>query len=172
MAGRLAQTSLSAGGLHLADGLGNINRALCHTEVKPLHHAPLHDNHALLRVLRLPEGGDDLARPVDLFPRRREDVVAGRDLARVDQRLAVHTKRAAVFAFLAQAALVAEVVIDAVEDVKMISAGRDNGHGEPWHDSEAIMQTAGARFLEQVVSPHHEATAAILWRDHRARARA
>src|SRR6185436_5811855 len=107
---------------------------------------------AFLGVLRLPEGGDDLTGPVHLLLSRREDFVAGRDLARVDQRLAIHAKRAAVLALLAQAELVAKVVIDAIEDVEVISAGRDNGHGEPWHDGEAIMQTAGARFLEQVVS--------------------
>src|SRR5215831_5172820 len=134
----------SAGGLHLTDGFGNIDRALGHTEVKPLHHASLHNYDAFLGVLRLPEGGDDLAGPVYLLLSGREDFVAGRNLARVNQRLAVHAKRAAVLALLAQATLVAKVVIDAVEDIEVISPGGDNGHGEPRHDSEAIMQSAGA----------------------------
>src|SRR6516225_8580289 len=159
----------SAGGLHLVDSLGNVDRALGHTEVKPLHHAPLHDNHALLGVLRLPEGGDDLTGPVHLLLSGREDFVAGRNLAWVDERLAVHAKRAAVLALLAQAELVAKVVIDAVEDVEVISPGGDNGHGEPRHNSEAIMQSAGARLLEQVVSSHDEATEAILCIDSRGR---
>src|SRR6516164_11435146 len=115
----------SAGGLHLVDSLGYVDRALGHAEVKPLHHAPFHDNHALLGVLRLPEGGDDLTRPVHLLLSGREDFVAGRDLARVNQGLAIHAERAATLAFLAQAKLVAKVVIDAVEDVEAISPGGD-----------------------------------------------
>src|SRR5262245_13807533 len=100
MTNRLEPRS-SAGRFHLANGLGNVDRALGHTEMKPLHHAPLHDNDAPLRVLGLLKGGNDLARPVYLLLSGREDFVAGRNLTRVDQRLAVHPERTAVFAFLA-----------------------------------------------------------------------
>ena len=64
----------------------------------------------------------------------------------MDQGLAVHhAEGAATLAFHAQALLVAEVVIDAVDDVEAIGARRDKGHGEPGHDGEAVMQRAGAR---------------------------
>jgi hypothetical protein len=45
--------SSSAGGFHLTDGFGDIDHPLGHTEVKPLHHAPFHDNDALLGTRHL-----------------------------------------------------------------------------------------------------------------------
>ena len=130
--------------------------------MQPLDHAPLDHDHALLLVLGMTEGVDHLARPVDLLLRRREDLVAGPDLARMDQSLAVHAEGAAALAFVTQALLVAEVVIDAVDDVEAIGARGDEGHGEPGHHGEAVMQRAGARFLDQVVGAHDEAAEPVL----------
>src|SRR6188474_1199282 len=109
-----------AGAFHLADLLGDGNGALGHGEMQPLDHTPLDYDHALLLVLRMAEGVDDPPRPVDLLLRRREDLVAGSDLARMDQSLAVHAEGAPALAFITQALLVAEVVIDAVDDVEAI----------------------------------------------------
>ena len=67
-------------GFHLADLLGDGDGALGHGEMQPLDHAALDHDHALLLVLRLAEGVDHLARPLDLLARRREDLVAGPDL--------------------------------------------------------------------------------------------
>jgi hypothetical protein len=55
------QSILDAGSLHLADLFGDGDGALGHTEMKPLDHAPLDDDHALLGVLGLSESVDDLA---------------------------------------------------------------------------------------------------------------
>src|SRR5262245_65797826 len=90
--------------------------------MQPLDHASLDHDHALLLVLGQPEGVDDLSRPFDLLARRREDLVARPDLIGVDQCFAVHAKRAATLTLLAQAKLVLEVVIDAVDDVEAIGA--------------------------------------------------
>ena len=94
--------------------------------------------------------------------RRREDLVAGPDLARMDQRLAVHAEGAAALALLAQAVLVPEVVIDAVDDVEAVGARGDQGHGEPGHDGEAVVQGAGARLLDQIVGAHDQAAEPVL----------
>ena len=86
----------------------------------------------------------------------------GRHLRGVDQRLAVHAERAAVLAFLAEADLVAEVVVDAVEDVEAVGARGDDGHGQPRHDGDAVVQGAGARFLQEIVGAHDEAGEPVL----------
>ncbi len=80
----------------------------------------------------------------------------------VDQRLAVHAERAAALALLAQAKLVPEVVIDPVDDVEAVGARGDQGHGEPRHDGEAVMQGAGAQLLDQVVGAHDQAAEPVL----------
>src|SRR5690242_1224846 len=120
--GKGSLIGLGASRLHLAYLLGDRDGALGHAKMQSLHHAAFHDDDALLLALGPAEGIDDLARPLDFLARRREDFVARRDLARVDQRLAVHAERAAPLAFLAQAKLVLEVVIDAVDDVEAIGA--------------------------------------------------
>ena len=59
-------------------------------------------------------------------------------------------------------AVVAEVVVDAVEDVEPVGARRDDGHGQPRHDGDAVVQRAGTRFLQKVVGAHDEAGEPVL----------
>ena len=147
---------------HLADLLGDGHGALGHDEMQPLDHAALDHDDALLLVLGMAEGVDHFPRPIDLLLRRGEDLVAGPDLARMDQSLAVHAEGATALALLAQALLVLEVVIDAVDDVEAVGACRDERHGEPGNHGEAVMQRAGARFLDQIVGAHDEAAEPVL----------
>jgi hypothetical protein len=65
-------------------------------------------------------------RPRDLVLGRGEDVVARGDLGRVDERLAVHAQAAALLALGAESGLVLEVVVDAVEHVEAVGAGREH----------------------------------------------
>lgn len=69
VADALRRTPSTACGLHLADGLGNIDPALGHTEVKPLHHAPLHGRALEPRVGL--EGGVANGSPPFFFGRLR-----------------------------------------------------------------------------------------------------
>src|SRR5262249_43960766 len=113
--------------------------------MQPLDHAALDHDHALLLVLGVTEGIDDLARPVDLLLRRREDLIARPDLARMNQSLAVHAEGAAALTLLAQALFVAEIVIDAVDNVEAVGTRGDQRHGKPRHHGEAGPPRAGAR---------------------------
>ena len=72
--------------------------------MQPLDHAAVEADRALARVLRLREGRDDGAGALDLACRRREDLVGGGDLVRVDQGLAVEAAIAALLALGAKAA--------------------------------------------------------------------
>ena len=77
---------------HRRAGLGDRHDLPRHLRVQPLDHAAFDLDDPLAGIFRKVEGGDDLLRPGDLFRRRRERGVAGRDLLRVDQRLAVETE--------------------------------------------------------------------------------
>ena len=68
------------------------------------------------------ERRDHLARLRDLVRRRRERRVAGLDLVRMDQRLAVEAEVARLRAFGREAFGIGEVVVDAVEDVDAVLA--------------------------------------------------
>ena len=84
------------------------------------------------------------------------------NLARMDQGLAIHAQRPPAFALLAQALLILEVVVDAIDDVESVGTCRSEGHGEPRHDREAVVQGAGARILDQIVGAHDEAAEPVL----------
>src|SRR5258705_428082 len=77
-------------------------------------------------VLRPLECRDDLAGMRDLLRRRREDRVAGHDLARMDQGLAVEAEIARLRAFQRKAVGIAEVAVGSVENFKAVGAGRKN----------------------------------------------
>ena len=63
-----------------------------HVGVQPLHHLAIELDRAARGVFRLLERRDDLAGVRDFLGRRREDRVAGLDLAGMDQRLAVEAE--------------------------------------------------------------------------------
>ena len=128
-----------------------------HLGVQQLHHAALDRDHALALVLRLVEGGDDLAREGDLGLGRREHLVGGRDLVGMDQRLAVEAEPAAVHALAAQAVGILEVVVDAVEHVEAVGARRRDGRRQPVERRAPVDRQIGARLLDEVVGAHDEA---------------
>ncbi len=102
-----------------------------HVGVQALDHAAVDLDDAFVLVLRQVEGGDDFPRPLNLLRRRREGLVAGRDLLRVDQRLAVEAKIARPPAFLCKSFRVAEFVIDAVEDIEAVGARGSHAIHQP-----------------------------------------
>src|SRR6478735_8331166 len=80
---------------HLLDRIRDRDRALRHLGMQPLDHPPVELDRAARGILRQFEGCDDLARLGDLLRRRREDRIAGTDVAWMDQRLAVKAEVAA-----------------------------------------------------------------------------
>ena len=78
------------------DRIGDRDGAPGHVGVQPLHHLTVERNRATRGVLRPLERRDDLAGLRDFLRRRREDGVAGLDLAGMDQRLAVEAEIAAL----------------------------------------------------------------------------
>jgi hypothetical protein len=67
--------------------------------MQPFHHLAVERDRAARGVLRPFERRDDLASVGDFLRRRREDGVAGLDLAGMDQGLAVEAEIAALGAF-------------------------------------------------------------------------
>src|SRR3981189_517798 len=100
---------------HRRDRVGDRNGAPGHIGMQPFHHLAVEPDRAARGVLRLLEPRDHLAGIGDFLRRRREDRVAGLDLAGMDQRLAVETEIAALRAFLAEAVDIAEVAIGSIE---------------------------------------------------------
>src|SRR6185437_11622753 len=82
---------------------------------QPLDHPSVELDRAARNILRQFEGCNDLTRLVDLLRRRREDRIAGIDMARMDQRLAVKAEIAALRAFGGEAFEIADVAVGAVE---------------------------------------------------------
>ena len=107
---------------HRGDRIGNRDGALGHVGVQPLHHPAVELDRAARGVFRPLERGDDLARLGDFLGRRREDRVAGLDLAGMDQRLAVEAEIAALRAFLAEAVDIAEIAVGPVENFQAMGA--------------------------------------------------
>src|SRR5262249_38158214 len=99
------------------DRLGDRDRAARHVGMQALDHAAVELHHALVLVLGQVEGGDDALRLRDLLRARREGGVAWPDLARMDQGLAVEAHVARLGAFAGEAFRIAELVVDAVDDV-------------------------------------------------------
>src|SRR5260370_4427168 len=94
------------------------DRAPGHVGVQPLHHLAVELNRAARGVLRPLECRDDLAGMRDLLRGRREDRVAGHDLARMDQGLAVEAEIARLRAFQRKAVDIAEIAVGSVENFK------------------------------------------------------
>ena len=55
----------------------------------------------------------------------------GADLAGVDQRLAIHAKRLALFAFRCKTSLVTEIIVDAVDHIESVGARRQHDMAKP-----------------------------------------
>ena len=75
----------------------------------------------------------------------------------MDERLAVEAEIAALLAFGPEARLVADRVVDAVEDVEAVGARRRDRRGEVRQDRPAAGHLAGTRILGDVVGAHDEA---------------
>ncbi len=100
--------------------------------MQPLDHPAVELDHALAGVFGQREGADDGARALDLGSARREGFIAELDLRGVDQRLAVEAEVAALLAFEPKTVEIADVIVDAVDDVGAMrarcgDAGRDPG---------------------------------------------
>ena len=72
------------------------------------------------------EFGEDAPRPGYFIGRRGIDLVGDGNLTGMDHGLAVHPEQPALLAFLPEAGFVAEVVIDAVENIESLGSCRDH----------------------------------------------
>src|SRR6476646_973617 len=111
---------------HRRDRVRDSDRAPGHVGVQPLHHLAVELDRTARGVLRSIECRDDLAGMRDLLRRRRKDRVAGHDLARMDQGLAVEAEIAGLRTFQREAVGIAEVAVGSVEDFDAVGAGRKN----------------------------------------------
>src|ERR1700733_15463582 len=98
--------------------------------MQPLHHLAFERDGAARGILRQLECGDDLAGALYFLRRRREDDIAGFDLAGMDQRLAVKTEIARLRALQIETVDIAEIAIGTVEDLEATGAGGANAVDE------------------------------------------
>ena len=96
-------------------------------------------------------------RPGHVLSAWREHLVAGGDLAGVDQRLAVHAEDAALLAFGAKARFVAKIIVDAVDDVEAESPGRQHTGRQHRQQGKAPARRTGPGFLDQIIVAEHQA---------------
>src|SRR5579863_5583208 len=125
--------------------------------MQPLHHLTVERYRAARGILRKLERGDDLAGLGDLGRGRREDGVAGLDLARMDQRLAVEAEIARLRALLPKAVDVAEIAIGTVENLKAVGAGGENAMRDQGQHRRAARLHFDPRLARNIVRPKHEA---------------
>src|SRR6516164_975455 len=102
----------------LLDRLCDRDRAARHVGMQALDHAAVELHDALVPVPRQIECRDDLLRLGNVFRARRKGGVARPDLIRMDEGLAVEAHVSRLAALAREALGVAEVVVDAVEDVE------------------------------------------------------
>src|ERR1700751_4739882 len=102
----------------LLDRLRDRDRAARHVGMQAFDHAAVELHDALVLVFRQIERRDDLLRLGDVFRARREGGVARPDLARMDGGLAVEAHVSRLAALAHETLGVAELVVDAVEDVE------------------------------------------------------
>ena len=137
--------------------------------MQPFHHPPVERDDALAAVFRLLEGGENLACRGLLLGARSEGLVGGGDLARMDQRLAVHAEYAALPAFGPKTVLVLDVIVDAVDDVEAMGACRRNAGREPGEHGRPLRRQQRARCLGKIVGAHDETGEQAAARDRAAR---
>ena len=141
----------------MRDRIGDRDRAPRHVGMQPFDHAAVDLDDAFVGVFRQIESGDDFPRPRHLVRRRRERFVAGCDLLRVDQRLAVEAEIARLPAFGGKTFRVAEIVIDAVENIEAVGARRGDAGHQPRQHRRAARHDARAGVLGEIVGAHDEA---------------
>src|ERR1700738_2502281 len=123
--------------------------------MQALHHLAVELDRAARGILRPLERRDDLAGMSDFLRRRREDRVAGFDLARMDQGLAVEAEIAALRAFQRKAVDIAEVAIGSVENFEAMSARRKHAVRDHRDHRRAPGLHAYPRLPRDIVRPEH-----------------
>ena len=103
------------------------------------------------------ERRNDLARLRDLVRRRREDRVAGVDVARMDQRLAVEAEIAALRAFGGKAVEIADIAVGPVEHFEPVRMRRQHAMRDHRDHRRAARHHPDPRFPRDVVRSEHEA---------------
>src|SRR5579885_431088 len=137
------------------DRLGNGDRAACHVGVQAFDHATLDRDNAPALVFRLVEGSNHLARLDDLFARWRKCLVARLDLAGMDESLAIKAKLDTLTAFSFKPVLIADVIVDAVENIDAVDARRGNAGCKPREHGRSARHETRARILSQIIGAHH-----------------
>ena len=99
-------------------------------EMQAFDHAVADADRALALSVGGGEGSDDLTGPGDLFGLGGEGGVGGLDLGWMDQALAVEAEGAGLFRFGGEAVSVGDVVVDAVEDQKVVGACGGDGRSQ------------------------------------------
>ena len=151
----MARSELSSFFASIASAIATVRRAI--SACMRLDHAAVDLHHALALVLRQIERRDHLARLRDLVGARREHRVARPDLVRMDQRLAVEAHVARLRAFGLEALRIAEIVVDAVEDVDAVGVRGEQAARQPRQHRRAAGHEPRPRFLGEIVGAHDEA---------------
>ena len=89
-------------------------------------------------------GGDDPFRLGNGVGARREGPIAGADLFRVDQRLAVETEFDALAAGGGETLVVRKVQMNAVENCETVSAGREEAESKAGDEGQPVLRVGGA----------------------------
>src|SRR4051794_32052651 len=109
---------------HPRDRIRNRDGPFRHVRMQSLHHPAVELNSTARGIFRPLERCDDVSRLLHFLGRRREDGVAGLDLTRMNQRLAVEAEIAALRAFLGKTIDIAEIAVGPVEDFEAVQARR------------------------------------------------
>src|SRR5262252_3469215 len=115
----------------LLNRLRDCDRAARHVGMQALDHAAVELHNALVLVFRQIERRDDLLRLGNVLRARRKGGVARPDLARMDESLAVEAHVSRLAALARETLGIAEVVVDAVEDIEAESARRGDAAHQP-----------------------------------------
>lgn len=131
-------------------------------DMQVLDDPPVDHRHALPFALCLLEGGDLALGQRHLVLGRREGGVGDVDLRGMDQGLAVEPQVPALFAFGAQAGLVLECVVDAVDADDALRARRQQAELQAGEQRQAVGAEPAIEFLCQIVGAQHETGNAMM----------
>src|SRR5690554_3113407 len=143
---------------HLRDHLGAFDEVLCHRHVQVFDELAVDEDDAFALCERFVEGGDDFTRVLDFGFGGGEDFVAGANGFRVDERLTVEAELFALYAGVAEAFVVREVAVDAIEDGEAVRTCREQADAERSQHGHAQRRVGTAELFGEVVGAHHEAT--------------